>query len=420
MFMAVVANAMLAVGHPVLQNGGRDMTVFFSPTRSSMTSVHKSQEKQKVCVHCRRRMNSRQLSLEKNEPNLDTIEADEEAFENLFESMEEGALAKNKNPTDNTSCPDKKTRKATRKLPESYLTDGAQDSKNDSEYEDSDDEMEGDHEFEPDATELEEIVEEESDDEPIDGDDENYDTDDDEDAGEAQPKGRGQIVPIPTCKTGLMGIRHFACESCIESIDKCPRCEVLLGKLQNSSLRENKNTDVSLSTKDETAKNQGVGKDNWGRRLNRIFCPEVFGGFLPSSKLKAIVSTFDKIPRSEKALIVSFYKGGLDLLERMFTDLYPNMQVARFDGDIGVNKREKILQEFKSIPSCRVLLMTVQTGGVGLNLVEANHVLFFDRHCKSLCFHMCQPHRRSNYVALLNPLRESNDYVSCKDRLCIL
>ena len=103
---------------------------------------------------------------------------------------------------------------------------------------------------------------------------------------------------------------------------------------------------------------------------------------ISSSKMKALFNTFDKIPRSEKALVTSFYKGGLDLLERMFVDLYPEMEVARFDGDVTIERREEALQHFRTSPQCRVLLMTVKTGGVGLNLVEANPVLFLDRNCE--------------------------------------
>lgn len=98
--------------------------------------------------------------------------------------------------------------------------------------------------------------------------------------------------------------------------------------------------------------------------------------------LQAVVSTFAKIPKTDKALVVSFYKGTLDILERMFTDTYPDLQVARFDGDIGVDEREMVLEQFRTAASCRILLMTVKTGGVGLNLVDANHVLFVDRNCK--------------------------------------
>ena len=64
----------------------------------------------------------------------------------------------------------------------------------------------------------------------------------------------------------------------------------------------------------------------------------------------------------------------------MFSDL--EVETARFDGDIGNEDREEELRRFKNRPECRILLMTVQTGGTGLNLVCANHVWFVDRFWK--------------------------------------
>lgn len=52
---------------------------------------------------------------------------------------------------------------------------------------------------------------------------------------------------------------------------------------------------------------------------------------------------------------------------------------ARFDGDLESGKRDEELRRFKDDNGCKVLLMTVQSGGVGLNIVEANHVAFLDR-----------------------------------------
>lgn len=52
---------------------------------------------------------------------------------------------------------------------------------------------------------------------------------------------------------------------------------------------------------------------------------------------------------------------------------------ARFDGDVSTHKRGEELDRFREDPSCKVLLMTVQTGGVGLNITQANHIAFLDR-----------------------------------------
>ena len=78
-----------------------------------------------------------------------------------------------------------------------------------------------------------------------------------------------------------------------------------------------------------------------------------------------------------QAIVLSFFKGGLDLIEGALHS--KGIHYARFDGDLGPEIRSAELRRFKEDADCKVLLMTVQSGGVGLNIVEANHVAFLDR-----------------------------------------
>ena len=74
----------------------------------------------------------------------------------------------------------------------------------------------------------------------------------------------------------------------------------------------------------------------------------------------------------------SFFKGGLDPIEgALVEDLH--IGCARFDGDVDSDMRKEELDRFKKDPLCCVLLMSVSTGGTGLNVTEANHILFLDR-----------------------------------------
>lgn len=171
--------------------------------------------------------------------------------------------------------------------------------------------------------------------------------------------GTGSIVAIPSrfCQFATQGIRHFACESCLEEMrdggEACPMCNDLISR------------------------NKGVVNSE---TTGRIYCQDIFGGFEASVKLESIVKNFMDVPSQDKVMIVSFFKGSLDLLEAMFLD--HEVEVARFDGDLKASDRAKELERFKKKESCRVLLMTVQTGGTGLNIMEANHVWFVDRYCK--------------------------------------
>ena len=76
-------------------------------------------------------------------------------------------------------------------------------------------------------------------------------------------------------------------------------------------------------------------------------------------------------------IVLSFFKGALDLLEGVFDDM--GLDVARYDGDLKHDARREQLEHFKSEGSCRILLATVHVLGTGLNIVQANHVFFVDR-----------------------------------------
>ena len=56
-----------------------------------------------------------------------------------------------------------------------------------------------------------------------------------------------------------------------------------------------------------------------------------------------------------------------------------DVRTERFDGDVGQDGRSKALERFKVDPEKRVLLATIHSGGVGLNITQANHVFFCDR-----------------------------------------
>lgn len=179
-----------------------------------------------------------------------------------------------------------------------------------------------------------------------------------------KPRGNGKIVPVDSdlCVLSTKGIRHFACESCLDEMKKtgehCPKCADLF-------------TRANYRTQDEKIDVDGGG---------RVYCREVLGGFKASAKLEKIVNYFlTKVPSNDKVMIVSFYKGPLDLLEAMFYE--HGIETARFDGDVSPDERQSRLDRFKTTPSCRVLLMTAQTGGTGLNISEANHGLFTERYC---------------------------------------
>jgi SNF2 family DNA or RNA helicase len=270
--------------HPVLPNGGREITVLFSPSRRDNQKIKNSLENEFKCVYCYRWIKPKKKA--KNVASVAALDLDE--LEDEFEK---------------------------------YMNEDVDDFS------------------------LGESFDSNSEDEP---------------RPDNKTKGKGKIVAIDPdiCHLAKRGIRHFACESCLDRMkfmrESCPKCIDLLARAKLDS----KNTNDPIN----------IG-------CNRIYCQDVFGGFRASAKLEKIVRDFiSKVPKDKKAMITSFYKGPLDLLEAMFDE--HGIEAVRFDGDVVAEQRHSCLEKFKNTPSCRVLLMTAQTGGTGLNITEANYGLF--------------------------------------------
>jgi len=176
---------------------------------------------------------------------------------------------------------------------------------------------------------------------------------------------KGRIVEITAtssvrCHAAGSDCCHWAHERCLElfeekGYDKCPRCLDFSSRLHFSST------------------------DN-----NKIYCQDIktsiseTGGFTASAKIEKAVEWFRSVPKSEKALILSFFKGSLDLLEGILTYEH-GIKCCRYDGDVPKEERSRDLDDFKTNDECRLLLASVQSGGTGLNIVEGNNVLFLDR-----------------------------------------
>ena len=86
----------------------------------------------------------------------------------------------------------------------------------------------------------------------------------------------------------------------------------------------------------------------------------------------------DRGGRGLSRYFAASFKGSLDLLEGILTEEF-DVECVRYDGDVDKTVRTRDLQRFKTSDTCRVLLASVQSGGTGLNITEANHICFLDR-----------------------------------------
>ncbi|KAK9931068.1 hypothetical protein M0R45_018364 [Rubus argutus] len=98
-----------------------------------------------------------------------------------------------------------------------------------------------------------------------------------------------------------------------------------------------------------------------------------------SSKVAKLLDCLEHILQSgsgEKSIIFSQWTAFLDLLEIPMKRR--GIEFLRFDGKLTQPQRERVLNEFNETRVKRVLLTSLKTGGVGLNLTAASNVFIMD------------------------------------------
>ncbi|CZR60103.1 related to promoter binding protein RUSH-1alpha [Phialocephala subalpina] len=91
-----------------------------------------------------------------------------------------------------------------------------------------------------------------------------------------------------------------------------------------------------------------------------------------STKLLAVVGNLVKSPPGSKSLVFSYWTSTLNFLGGLLQQR--GICFLRIDGRVTYNERLRILALFSEDPDIAVLLMSIGTGSVGLNLTVANYV----------------------------------------------
>jgi non-specific serine/threonine protein kinase len=95
-----------------------------------------------------------------------------------------------------------------------------------------------------------------------------------------------------------------------------------------------------------------------------------------SVKLEEIGREITENISNHKALIFSQFLGMLGLIKDKMKEL--GVQYEYFDGSTSAIDREKAIQNFQKNDDCRVFLISLKAGGVGLNLTAADYVYIVD------------------------------------------
>lgn len=95
-----------------------------------------------------------------------------------------------------------------------------------------------------------------------------------------------------------------------------------------------------------------------------------------SIKLDELTREVEENIGSHKALIFSQFLGMLSLIKEKLIE--KNIPFEYFDGSTSATDREKAIQNFQNNDTCRVFLISLKAGGVGLNLTAADYVYIVD------------------------------------------
>ncbi|KAK7677163.1 hypothetical protein QCA50_019872 [Cerrena zonata] len=97
----------------------------------------------------------------------------------------------------------------------------------------------------------------------------------------------------------------------------------------------------------------------------------------PSAKMLAMIDYLKEWEAAgDKSIVYSQWTSMLDLIETLFARY--GIQSLRYDGKMTREAREAVLARFRKPGGPKVILISTKSGGVGLNLVSANHIVNMD------------------------------------------
>ncbi len=95
-----------------------------------------------------------------------------------------------------------------------------------------------------------------------------------------------------------------------------------------------------------------------------------------SVKLEELTREITENIGNHKALVFSQFLGMLSLIRGKLKEL--EVPFEYFDGSTSAGERERAINRFQNDDECRVFLISLKAGGVGLNLTAADYVYIVD------------------------------------------
>lgn len=143
----------------------------------------------------------------------------------------------------------------------------------------------------------------------------------------------------------------------------------VLAQLQNLKINED-GDEENQESQYNTATQKVMNKDN-----------PVFDFDKPSSKIQKLMIVIEEkiLNTNDKAVIVSQWTSFLDIVRQHLRQ--KRIFCCELNGKVPVKDRNDIVQSFnKQGSGPKIMLLSLTAGGVGLNLVGANHLILLDLH----------------------------------------
>ena len=105
--------------------------------------------------------------------------------------------------------------------------------------------------------------------------------------------------------------------------------------------------------------------------------PEMRHSEMSSSKIDKIMEILGNVPQGEKTIIFSQWSQTLQILTYHLQEA--NVEYFQYNGSMSISQKNSVLEQFRKTPTSAVLLMTLQSGSLGLNLSDcSNNVILID------------------------------------------
>ncbi|KAJ3224955.1 DNA helicase rad5, partial [Clydaea vesicula] len=183
--------------------------------------------------------------------------------------------------------------------------------------------------------------------------------------------GERAVVSLNCCE-------HTFCEACIkEHFDKKERqcagsdCPICMRPCLEEDL-----TFLNIGTVDGNDEPLSIQKTNFNVNGVKIDAILDIVQKLKQENRKFTIDTENNFQKVHKCVIFSQFTSFLDIIEKKLKN--ENFKLARLDGSMNNNVRDANLAVFNEDKNCYILLASLRSAGVGLNLVAASTVILCD------------------------------------------